>query len=889
LAHGQITIAPGGTSTTIINNLIGSGITINNVVINCGGTSYGVYTGNLQAGGSTLSNGGIILSTGNASTAVGPNSSGSTSGVIAGYDFSDPDLTTQPGAGSPAPNLDNCVLEFDMVPVCTNLNVSFVFGSEEYPEFVNSTYNDGFGIFVSGPNPTGGFYTAYNMARLPNGQLVSIDNVNVNANSQYYNTNTNNVTSFDAYTDGLTATIDVVPCNIYHVKIIIADAGDQSWDSALFLGYHSFTCTAPAFTLNSSFVAATCAQAGSATVTVSGGVGPFIYTWLNDPFETSNTLSNLSGGSYTVTVTDQGNCNTQQTVTIDVPGVVVPTISGNGAVICQGETVTLTANSPNTGGNFQWSDGSTLATFTFSPNADTTVFVNYLLNGCASDTLFLFVQVDQAIQGNPSVNMPLCEGDLMQLTVANFPGATYQWTGPNGFFSAVQNPSLPAITTNATGTYDVFIQLGVCSNTLSVDVVIDAQTPSVIDAAGPFCSYDSAVDLQSNTEPGVWSGMGIVDNTTGLFDPTQANIGNNVVTFNSDAYCTSSYSISINVIAPLVPTINPIASYCDDANDQQLTAVTPGGNWSSTNANITASGIISPSALVPGNYTVNYQLNNQGCLSEDSASFTILPLPTLSFDVVPTEGCVPFTATFTNTSISSTTSCEWFVDGVPIGSDCTSHDFEMTNVGCVDVLLVSTDGQGCTNSVSLTDATCGTAQPTASFTWFPTTPSSANPQIQLSNLSLGNLTNSWYINGETFTDENPVYHLPPDLPEYFDVCLTVTGNLGCQDSVCYVVPVDLEEFVFVPNCFTPNNDGVNDVFMPVVSGLDDSNPSYEFIVVNRWGEIVFRTTTPNEAWNGNVRNGAYFAVDGVYQWYVSVKLQTNAPTTELQGHVTLSR
>ena len=104
-----------------------------------------------------------------------------------------------------------------------------------------------------------------------------------------------------------------------------------------------------------------------------------------------------------------------------------------------------------------------------------------------------------------------------------------------------------------------------------------------------------------------------------------------------------------------------------------------------------------------------------------------------------------------------------------------------------------------------------------------------------------------------------------------------------------MVPVDLEEFVFVPNCFTPNNDGVNDVFMPVVSGLDDSNPSYEFMVVNRWGEIVFRTTKPNEAWNGNVRNGAYFAVDDVYQWYVSVKLQTNAPTTELQGHVTLTR
>ena len=111
-----------------------------------------------------------------------------------------------------------------MTPVCGSFNIAFVFGSEEYPEYVTGAYNDGFGIFISGHNPLGGNYTNYNMAQLPNGTLVSIDNVNANVNSEYYNTNTTGIMQYDGYTDGLTAQLSVIPCSTYHIKIIIADA-----------------------------------------------------------------------------------------------------------------------------------------------------------------------------------------------------------------------------------------------------------------------------------------------------------------------------------------------------------------------------------------------------------------------------------------------------------------------------------------------------------------------------------------------------------------------------------------------------------------------------------------------------------------------------------------
>ena len=73
--NAQITITPGGTATSIVNTLVSNGIVVTNPIINCGAAAYGSYTGNLGAGGIGLSNGGIILTTGSAAGADGPNNS----------------------------------------------------------------------------------------------------------------------------------------------------------------------------------------------------------------------------------------------------------------------------------------------------------------------------------------------------------------------------------------------------------------------------------------------------------------------------------------------------------------------------------------------------------------------------------------------------------------------------------------------------------------------------------------------------------------------------------------------------------------------------------------------------------------------------------------------
>lgn len=117
--------------------------------------------------------------------------------------------------------------------------------------------------------------------------------------------------------------------------------------------------------------------------------------------------------------------------------------------------------------------------------------------------------------------------------------------------------------------------------------------------------------------------------------------------------------------------------------------------------------------------------------------------------------------------------------------------------------------------------------------------------------------------GDTSTEENPS-HTYDGLDNY-DAQLTVTNAIGCTDSVKTLIigPVIL----YIPNAFTPNNDGINDVFRLYGNGTLD----FEFTVFNRWGDVVFYSTEIERAWNGSYQNGGYYVPNGIYPYVVRVK------------------
>lgn len=174
---------------------------------------------------------GIFISSGNVFSAVGPNTQGGTSENLGLAGDADLD------ALSTASTFDAVTIEMDIAATESELVFSYVFGSEEYPEFVGSAFNDIFAFFISGPGIDGW----QNIALIPGTtDPVAINSVNGNMNSDYFVDNTGGQdVEFDAYTTELTAQIAVVPGETYGVKIVVADAGDSVFNSGIFLGVAS--------------------------------------------------------------------------------------------------------------------------------------------------------------------------------------------------------------------------------------------------------------------------------------------------------------------------------------------------------------------------------------------------------------------------------------------------------------------------------------------------------------------------------------------------------------------------------------------------------------------------------------------------------------------------
>ena len=197
---------------------------------------------------------GIILSTGNVKDAEGPNQSRKTSTSVSG-NTGDVDLTKLIGTGNVT---DAVALEFDFIPTIETASFEYVFASEEYCEYVGSKFNDVFGFFVSGPGINGKFQNgAENIAYIPNqSEYVSINTVNNGDSCPYYVKNPRafagcgegggfskflDEIEYDGFTTLLTAEIDnLVPCDTYHIKLVIADVTDNIFDSAVFLKAGSF-------------------------------------------------------------------------------------------------------------------------------------------------------------------------------------------------------------------------------------------------------------------------------------------------------------------------------------------------------------------------------------------------------------------------------------------------------------------------------------------------------------------------------------------------------------------------------------------------------------------------------------------------------------------------
>ena len=196
---------------------------------------------------------GIIITSGDALLAEGPNAELESTHAYA-MQSDDPDLNQF----APGSIFDVGGIEFDFVPVGKTVSFEYAFASEEYCEFVDTEFNDVFGFFVSGPGINGPFSNnAANVALVPGtNDFVAINSVNYGTNPGYYIKNElfeetdecdipfapvyPEYIEYDGMTVQLTATINVIPCETYHIRLLVADVGDDILDSGVFLGAKTF-------------------------------------------------------------------------------------------------------------------------------------------------------------------------------------------------------------------------------------------------------------------------------------------------------------------------------------------------------------------------------------------------------------------------------------------------------------------------------------------------------------------------------------------------------------------------------------------------------------------------------------------------------------------------
>lgn len=641
----QLIVNSNLTPSQLAQQVSGPGVQILNPVINCNGSSYGSYTSsNTNLGSSN----GIILSTGLAADAIGPNNTGQKSGVV--NTPGSPLLNQVTGKTT----YDACTFEFDVIPQGNRLKFNFIFASEEYNEWVNSDYNDAFGFFISGPNITG----QQNIALVPNTTTdVSINSVNGNANPQYFlnNSLSSNGTTiqFDGFTQGLYADVQVTPCQTYHLIFVIADATDRLWDSGVFIERIESNAVSLSATTagnipymvegcNPGTVTFTRSNVTNQPLTVTYAIGGTAINGTDYPQVGNSTVpmspqtivigsnqasasitfqpiaDNISEGTEKVKVYIINiACNTvTDSISLDIKDNLSVSLTPPASSLCIGQTVQLNGSAP---GQFGWSPAAGLSsTSVLNPVAgpqQTTTYTLTATAGACVATATATVNVSN-MQLNFNTTNVSCNGGnngAVNLTVSGGVGAnTYSWTGPNGFTASTED-----ISSRPAGTYSVTVtDAAGCVKTGTVAITQPAAMTITANTIDPNnCNaHNGKITLYVSGGTGPYTYLWPDGNTGSSNYNLQTGTFTIVVTDANGC----SQSITVTLTAPptnqsVTGTISSTNVTCYGANNGTATATVtsnPATNvsysWSNGGTTSTITG------LSPGFYTVVLSRPN-GC------------------------------------------------------------------------------------------------------------------------------------------------------------------------------------------------------------------------------------------------------------------------------------
>lgn len=255
----------------------------------------------------------------------------------------------------------------------------------------------------------------------------------------------------------------------------------------------------------------------------------------------------------------------------------------------------------------------------------------------------------------------------------------------------------------------------------------------------------------------------------------------------------------------------------------------------------------------------------------------------LDFEADVYAGCSPLAVNFNHlVNLPSGGNCTWNFGNGQSFNNCTGVNSVYNSPGCFDVTL-TVSSANCSATKTIADMICIHDNPEADFSVSPQPLTVYQNVAQLSNQSNGATSYQWFINGVVISNSvNVSYPFPSDTGAH-EICLVAINDFGCVDTTCKTVNVYEEISIFVPNSFTPDGDGRNDVFQPVTIGLE----TYELFIFDRWGELIYTTQKPENNWDGK-HEGEPVKTD-VYVWKIVYTAPNVSGKKTLHGHVSVLR
>ena len=624
---------------------------------------------------------------------------------------------------------------------------------------------------------------------------------------------------------------------------------------------------------------------GKVSVAISGGTAPYVYSWNGGCNQAS--CASLCPGSYTVTVQDKIGCSVKGDAVVTEPTAIVLQTSSV-ASLCGlpngTATVTATGGTPGTGYTYVWDDPAkqTTATATglFSKKYCVTVTDG---NGCKKtacvDVLNTPGFTASLVSVTPVSCNGSCDGTAEVTATGGVPPFTYSWNTTPGAQTGAKATGLCA------GDYIATIKDATgCTDTIHVNVL--QPTPITLDPIPPvtICIGSNAtLNAVGHGGDGNYTYSWLPEST----ETTPSISVSPVVTTDyhvviKDGRGCSSAPLTIKVIVNPALKVNASAdvSLCiqDSAKISALGSGGNGGPYTFTwNPGMQTGSSITVKPLVTTTYIVTIKDNCGTPAATDSVKVTIHPSPVIVLSADTLQGCNPLTVHFTDSTYipggGVITNWKWdFGDKGASDSKNPTHVFTTgSSTSIYSVRLTVKSNNGCVATITKKDWIKVFAVPVASFD-APVSNSILNPVVHFTNTSLGAVSWEWNFGDSLcLPDENKSVDFSPnhtysDIGEYCTK-LTVKNAGGCKNEATRCITIDPQFVLYIPNAFTPNSDGDNDVFYAKGEYISE----FEMRIFDRWGNMIYYANAMDKPWNGKLNNLGETLQQDVYVYQITIK------------------